>query len=97
VLDFDRPEGAVATAGSHAGPIQLLVTDVILPGMSGADLAARLKALRPGTKVLFMSGYTDEAIGHHGVLEPGMNFLQKPFTGEVLLRKVREVLDAAAL
>ena len=66
-----------------------------MPQMGGRDLAARLQALRPGTKVLYMSGYTDEAIGHHGVISPGTHFLQKPFAMKALLRKVRQVLEEA--
>jgi two-component system cell cycle sensor histidine kinase/response regulator CckA len=97
VLEAGCPKDALAMTASHEGPIHLLLTDVIQPGMSGAALAARMKELRPETRVLYMSGYTDEAIGHHGVLEPGTNFLQKPFTSDTLLRKVRDVLDAPAL
>jgi len=81
-------------AQSEAGAIQLLVTDVIMPGMSGRALAEKLAPLRPAMKVLYTSGYTDEAIVRHGVLEKGIAFLQKPYTPDALARKVREVLDA---
>ncbi len=73
----------------------MLVTDVVMPGTSGKVLAEELTQARPDLKVLFMSGYTDEAIVHHGVLEPGVAFLQKPFSPTDLARKVRQVLDAS--
>lgn len=94
VLEAPNAAQALALAASHAGPIHLLVSDVVMPGASGRELARRLAASRPDTKVLYMSGYTDDAIVHHGMLEPGLNFLQKPFTPSTLTRKVREVLDA---
>ena len=73
--------------------IDLLITDVVMPGMGGRELASRLEASRPGIKVLYMSGYTEDAIHHHGALETGLAFIQKPFTTEGFLMKVREVLD----
>ncbi len=74
-------------------PIDLLITDVILPQISGRELALRLTDLNPDLKVLFMSGYSDEVISHHGVLEPDVHFIQKPFTALSFLRKIRQVLD----
>ncbi len=90
------PSGADALelAASHAGPIHLLVTDVVLPGISGRELAIRFQSVRPGLKVLYTSGYTDDAVVHHGVLDAGIAFLQKPFTSGALARKVRETLDS---
>ena len=70
-----------------------MVTDVVMPQMSGKDLAERLVKLYPTLRVLYMSGYTDDAIGHHGVLDPGTHFIGKPFNAADLTRMVREVLD----
>ena len=85
---------ALVIAAHRADAIHLLVTDVIMPGISGRELSLLLTPPRPGMKVLYLSGYVSESIVHHGVLEPGVAFLQKPFTSETLARKVREVLDA---
>jgi PAS domain S-box-containing protein len=85
---------ALRLADGHTGPIHLLLTDVVMPHMSGRQLAERVVSARHATKVLYLSGYTDDAIVHHGVLEPGIAFLQKPFTPQGLARKLREVLDA---
>ncbi len=84
---------ALEVFGRHPGEIHLLLTDVIMPRMDGGALAHELTRRRPGLRVLFMSGYTDDAIVHRGVLDPGTNFLTKPFTSAGLALKVREVLD----
>jgi PAS domain S-box-containing protein len=94
VLDAPNAEAALAVARSTPDPIHLLVTDVVMPGESGRRLAERLAAVRPDVRVLYISGYTDDAIVHHGMLEPGLHYLAKPFTAAGLARKVRAVLDA---
>ncbi|MEW6669824.1 MAG: ATP-binding protein [Thermodesulfobacteriota bacterium] len=94
VLCARNPQEAIHLCREHKEQVQLTVTDVVMPGMSGKDLADEVKRIRPGMKVLFTSGYTDDAIVHHGVLAKGMAFIQKPFTPEGLARKVREVLGA---
>ncbi|MBI4519501.1 MAG: response regulator, partial [Gemmatimonadetes bacterium] len=78
----------------YEGLVHLLVTDVVMPGMGGLTLAQRLDQTRPGMKVLYMSGYTDDVVVRHGVLDEGTSFLGKPFTVVELTRKVREVLDS---
>jgi two-component system, cell cycle sensor histidine kinase and response regulator CckA len=83
---------AIQIVQTHAGSISLLLTDVVMPNMSGRQLADVIARSRPSIKVLFLSGYTEEAIVNHGVLEEGVEFLPKPFTREVLGKKVREVL-----
>ena len=92
VLAASGPGEALQLAEAYPDAIHLLLTDVIMPEMSGRDLWERLRALRPGLKCLFMSGYTANVIAHHGVLEEGVHFLQKPFPREVLASKLREVL-----
>jgi two-component system, cell cycle sensor histidine kinase and response regulator CckA len=94
VLPVSDAEAAVAAADRHPGHIHLLVTDVVLPRMSGRELAARLAIHRPAIKVLYVSGTSDGAIARHRMLEPGIEFLEKPFSLERLLRKVRQVLGA---
>jgi len=84
---------ALQLAERHAGPIHLLVTDVVMPDMNGRELARRLLERRPDTKVLYVSGYADVAVERHGVLDPGTAFMQKPFSPSALARRVRDVLD----
>jgi PAS domain S-box-containing protein len=92
VLSAGSPNEALEVVRRHRGPIHLLLTDVVMPEMSGRDLAGRLQPVHPEMRVLYMSGYTDDAIVHHGVLDPGTALLQKPFTPDGLTRMVREVL-----
>jgi CheY-like chemotaxis protein len=94
VLEATRGHEAVRLAAAHKGPIHLAVVDVVMPEMSGPDVIREIRAARPEMRVLYISGYTDEAIVHYGILESGAAFLQKPFLPDVLGRRVREVLDA---
>jgi two-component system cell cycle sensor histidine kinase/response regulator CckA len=94
VLEAANGEAALQIVTHHTEPIHMLITDVVMPGMSGRELSARLCATHPQTKVLYLSGYTEDAIVHEGVLEAGTAFLQKPFTLQMLSRKVREVLGS---
>jgi signal transduction histidine kinase/CheY-like chemotaxis protein len=93
VLEASGPDEALGLAARHDGPIHLLLTDVVMPHVDGRELAERLGRERADVRVLYMSGYTDDAIVHHGVLDPGTQLLQKPFTPVSLAQKVREVLD----
>jgi len=93
VLEADGSAEAIAIAQRHAGPIHLLLTDVVMPEMSGRHVAVQLTVGRPHLRVIYTSGYTDNAIVHHGVLDPGVAFLQKPFSSSALAAKIREVLD----
>ena len=95
VLSASDGPRALAIAEERAEPIHLLVTDVIMPEMSGPDLAQRLLTVRPGMRVLYISGYADEALGPHEIPRPGTALLDKPFTLEAFLRKVRQILDPA--
>ena len=96
ILEARHGKEALEICRQHTGPIHLMVTDVIMPQMSGRELAEQLAPARPEMKVLFMSGYPDNAIVHHGVLESGTAFLQKPFTLNALENKVREVLGSSS-
>jgi DNA-binding NtrC family response regulator len=93
VFDAGNPQQAEALFAENPRLFDLLLTDVIMPGLSGPKLFERLDRLRPGLKVLYVSGYTDDAMAHQGQLDPGVGFLQKPFTADELSRLVRVVLD----
>jgi signal transduction histidine kinase/CheY-like chemotaxis protein len=93
VLEAEHGAAALELCQRVQTPIQLVLTDVVMPVMSGRELIERLAKVRPGAKVLFMSGYTDDTVVHHGVLDEGIAYLQKPIVPDVLTRKVREVLD----
>jgi two-component system cell cycle sensor histidine kinase/response regulator CckA len=94
VMEAPSGKAALAIASKTQQRIDLLLTDVVMPEMSGRELAERFYELRPSGKVLFMSGYTDDAVVRHGILTAGVNYIQKPFSGDVLAAKIRSVLDA---
>jgi signal transduction histidine kinase len=96
LLAAENGEQAFQMMEQHAGSIHLLLTDIVLPGIGGPEIAHRMRALRPGIRVLFTSGYTDRGVVENGVLESGVAFLQKPFAADELCRKVREVLETPA-
>jgi CheY-like chemotaxis protein len=96
ILSARNSSEAIEICERHSGPIHLMVTDVVMPGMSGARLATHVSAMRPEMQVLYVSGYTDDTIVRHGVLEPGLAFLQKPFSPKALIRKVDETLAGIA-
>jgi CheY-like chemotaxis protein len=93
VLEAGNGQEGLRLAQQHRGRIDLALTDVVMPVMGGKEMASALRGSRPDTKVLFTSGYSEEVIGHHGVLRPGIAFLQKPYLAATLARRVREVLD----
>jgi two-component system cell cycle sensor histidine kinase/response regulator CckA len=94
VLDADAPDKALSLVQSTPGPIHLVLTDMVMPRMNGQELANRIATLKPEARFMFMSGYSDQAMGDQGTLEPGALFLQKPFTMDALMRTVRRALDA---
>ena len=96
VLQAASAESAVKACQAYPDTIHLLLTDVVMPGVGGAALAVRLRQERAGLRVLFMSGYTDDAVGRHGFLDQGAAFIQKPFTAQALAEKVREALEQPA-
>src|SRR5207237_7447262 len=96
VLDAADGPSAIELSRGHGGVIDVIVTDVVMPGMSGRELAERLAPTRPEMKVLYTSGYNDDAMVRQGVLSAGVAFLQKPFVPDTLARKVRDVLDGVS-
>ena len=92
VLVAENGAAAVQAASEHKGAIDLIMTDVVMPGLSGSELTKRIEAIRPGIRIMYMSGYTDQAIVHHGILGPDIVLLQKPFTLNALAHKLREAL-----
>jgi len=93
VLEANGGEAAIHLGKEHTARIDLLITDVVMPKLSGKEVAEQLRAIHPETRVLFMSGYTDEAIVHHGIVDSGIAFIQKPFSERTLAQKIRDVLD----
>jgi CheY-like chemotaxis protein len=94
IIAASTPSEAIRIAREYAGEIQLLLVDVVMPEMTGRDLSEQLNSIRPNLKRLFMSGYTANVIAHHGVLDEGVHFVQKPFSAKTLADKVREALES---
>jgi CheY-like chemotaxis protein len=95
VLEAANGRQAMQIVKAYQGPLHLLLSDVIMPGMNGPELAQQIKAFRPDMKTLYMSAYADEVLGPRGVISAGVNCLQKPFTPAILVHKVREVLTCS--
>jgi CheY-like chemotaxis protein len=93
ILTVLNGEEALKKVSTQKGPIDLLLTDVVMPGMNGKELAGMIQQKHPGIKIIYMSGYTDNAIANYGILEEGLNFIEKPFSRKDVARKVREALD----
>ena len=93
VLAATTPGHANHLVEEHPGDLHLLITDVVMPEMNGRELAEQVSAIRPNLKCLYMSGYTADVIAHHGILDEGVNFIQKPFCSDDLAAKLRQVLD----
>ena len=94
MIEVENPDVCLKFVSNYYDDIHLVLTDVIMPGMNGQQLFEQLTTIRPGLKVLYMSGYTDDVIVHHGVLDDGVSFIQKPFTVRGLTQKVRKMLDS---
>ena len=94
VIEAINGPDAIVKGRQPETAIDVMLTDVVMPGMGGRRVAEVIRATRPNLRVVYMSGYTDSAIVDHGILEPGVTFVQKPFATDTLLRKIREVLDA---
>lgn len=93
VLEASNGEEAIKICNEHKGEIDLMLTDVVMPAMNGKRLSEIVRPIQENIRVVYMSGYTDDAIVHHGVLDPGTNFIEKPFTAETLTSTIQEVLQ----
>ena len=96
VLTAESAHEALAIVRDHIGAIDLVITDVMMPDMGGPELVKHLQSLRPQTRTLFISGYTDATLGDHGIVSGDVNFMQKPFSPRVIAQRVRDILDAAS-